>query len=176
MSIGLNTRLPVNQNFNTLPASGRMSNYSAAPEVLAGNSSPASPALSEVEKEQQLNTADNGVKTAAICQNVTGEKTSYAHKDNDESRHHAITTDFKQAIKDYRDKVLTGLNDEDMAKIEAELAKYLAENPGDVEGAIALKKALMKKYGFKGNEEMYIVDAMSAPAAEGSQQQTIDEV
>ena len=180
MAIGLNTQLPVIQNLDdTTPVPRKASNYFTPPEVLAGISDPISPALSEKEIEQRLDSADNGVKTAAFLSQRATERTTAANEALSESKNRVyVPLDFKQAIKDFRDKVLTGLNDRDWEKIKAEVAKYLEENPGDTEGAMALKKALMKKLGFKGNldEEMYIIDAMSARVAEDSQQQTIDEV
>ena len=80
MTIGLNTRLPVNQNLDTLPTSGRISKHTAAAEFLAGNTdpvspalSPVSPALSEEEIEQQLATATEETQTK-IFVNAKGER------------------------------------------------------------------------------------------------------
>jgi len=73
MPIGLNTRLPVNQNLDTMPASGRISKHTATAEVLTGNSSPVSPALSEEEIEQQLVAATEETQTQ-IFVNAKGER------------------------------------------------------------------------------------------------------
>jgi hypothetical protein len=93
-------------------------------EALKNNPVPAAPALSDEEIEQKLDTVDNNVKAA-----------------------------LKQAIKDYQDEQLTGLTDEEREKIEAEVRAYLEANPGDIEGAMRLRKSLMKKYGFKGDPD-----------------------
>lgn len=78
--------------------------------------------------------------------------------------------DFKQAIEDYADEILTGLTKEERAAIDAIMKKYMEDNPGDVEGYKNLYKALLKKFGFKGETDEYAdADTVAAVVAAGSE-------
>ena len=59
-------------NLEAMPVSGKMAKYVTAVETPAGNTSPAAPGLSEEEIAQQLDTVDNGVKSAALPKSGTG--------------------------------------------------------------------------------------------------------
>jgi hypothetical protein len=72
---------------------------------------------------------------------------------------------LKAAIKAYYDEKLTGLTDEEKAKIEEECKAYLEANPieneSDVEAFNRFVESLFRKYGFKGD----VRDAAAAFAA-----------
>ena len=160
-------------NLEAMPVSGKMAKYVTAIETPAGNSSPATPGLSEEEIAQQLDTVDNGVKSTAFLSQKAAERAAANREALQESEYAPV--DFKQAIKDYWDEMVTGLTEEEIKIIDAEVAMYLRDNPGDTEGALALKKALMKKFGFKGDLEGITVDVfMGALDVEGTEQQTAD--
>ncbi|HHX59979.1 MAG TPA: hypothetical protein GX707_04450 [Epulopiscium sp.] len=65
-----------------------------------------------------------------------------------------------KAIKDYKDEYLTGLTDEERAKIDEEIKAYLEQHElkteQDRNKLNSFIKRLLKKYGFKGDYEDFI--------------------
>ncbi|MCL2702496.1 MAG: hypothetical protein FWE91_02665 [Defluviitaleaceae bacterium] len=67
---------------------------------------------------------------------------------------------MKTAIKGWKDKLITGLNDEDKKKIDDEIKAYLDAKPietqSDIDAFHAFVKSLIKKFGFKGNVDDFL--------------------
>lgn len=87
---------------------------------------------------------------------------SLLHQTNLDTREsHLSTSAFHKAIKGYKDEYYTGLTDEEREEIIKQQKAYLEDHPlktpADIEKFNNFTKSLLKKYGYKGDYNEFLI-------------------
>lgn len=87
---------------------------------------------------------------------------SLLHQTNLDTREsHLSTSAFHKAIKGYKDEYYTGLTDEEREEILKQQKAYLEDHPlktpADIEKFNNFTKSLLKKYGYKGDYNEFLI-------------------